>query len=92
MVLTINPSKFADFILDNQGELHVPRYFEEYKLMDLSKEIIKMIAKCYLATGETVIKGATFHNMLDNNKIEFDRYVVKSILELQGQEYFEMNI
>ena len=92
MVLTINPSKFGDFVLDNNGELHVPRYFEESELMEKSKQIILIIAKFYLSQEETVIKGSIFHNLLDEAEIEFDRNVVKALLELQDQDYFEMSI
>lgn len=92
MVLTINPSKFADFILDNQGEIHSPRYFEESELMEMSKQITLIIAKYYLSQEETVIKGSIFHNLLDEAEIDFDRNVVKALLELQDQDYFEMSI
>lgn len=92
MVLTINPSKFADFILDNNGELHAPRYFKESQIMELSKEIVTIIARYYLATNETVIKGSKFHELLDENRIEFDRQAVKAVLELQENDYFEMSI
>jgi len=92
MVLTINPSKFGDFVVDNQGEIHAPRYFKESELMELSKEIALIIAKRYIETGETVIKGTIFHNLLDEDRIDFDRNVVKAVLELQENDYFEMNI
>ena len=92
MVLTINPSKFADFILDNSGELHAPRYFQESQIMELSKEMVSIIAKYYLDTNETVIKGSKFHELLDENRIEFDRQAVKAVLELQENDYFEMSI
>lgn len=92
MVLTINPSKFADFVLDNQGVIHAPRYFKESELMEKSKQIILIIAKYYLLQEETVIKGSIFHKLLDEAEIDFDRNVVKALLELQDQDYFEMSI
>lgn len=92
MVLTINPSKFADFVLDNEGKVYAPMYFQESRLMELSKEIAKIIAKYYLSEEETQIKGSKFHELLDEAKIEFDRNTVKAVLELQEQDYFEMSI
>lgn len=92
MVLTLNPSKFGDFIIDNEGEIHVPQYFQELQLMQLSKEIILIIAKYYLVEERTEIKGTTFHRLLDDEKIEFDRNAVKAMLELQENDYFEMSI
>ena len=91
MVLTINQSKFAGFVLDNGGELHAPRYFQESRLMELSKEIVLIIAKYYLSEEETQIKGTKFHELLDEAKIEFDRNAVKAVLELQDNDYFEMS-
>ena len=92
MILTINQSKFGDFVIDNEGNIHAPRYFKESNLTELSKEIILIIARYYLMQEETVIKGSKFHELLDLEKIEFDRHAVKSILELQDNDYFEMSI
>lgn len=92
MVLTINQSKFADFVLDNDGKLYSPRYFQESNLTDTAKEVAKIIAKHYLSEEETIIKGTKFHELLDRENIEFDRGVVKAVLELQGNDYFEMSI
>ena len=92
MVLTINPSKFADFVEDNEGKIYAPRYFQEAELMELSKKIALIIAKQYISEEETVIKGSKFHNLLDEAEIEFDRNVVKALMELQDNDYFEMSI
>lgn len=92
MVLTINQSKFADFVLDNSGEIHAPRHIKEESLMEKSKQIILIIAKYYLSQEETVIKGSKFHNLLEESEIEFDNSVVKALLELQEKDYFDMSI
>ncbi|MBR4266469.1 MAG: hypothetical protein IKQ46_10495 [Bacteroidales bacterium] len=62
------------------------------ELSTTAKEIFKIIAGHCLYSGQTEIEGKKFHTLLDNKEIDFDRGVIKSIIELKEKGYLEISI
>lgn len=91
MVIYVNELKTKNFEIDGKMNVIAPKKFGG-ELSSTSKEIFKIIVGFCLYSGNYEIIGENFHALLDNNQIDFDRRVVKSILELKDKEYIEVSI
>lgn len=91
MDLIINQSKLKSCVVNDKGELKMPKYLSELSLMEISKEILKLIVSYCLKAETDVIPGRHFHVILDDNKIDFDREVVKALIELSHKEYIKIS-
>ena len=91
MVIYVNELKVENFEIDGKMNVIVPEEFGG-ELSSISREIFKIIAGFCLYSGNYEIIGENFHALLDNNQIDFDRRVVKAILELKEKEYIEVSI
>ena len=91
MNLIINQSKLKFCVLDNNGKLKMPKYLRDLPLMKLSKEILKLIVSYCLKAETDIVPGSHFNVILDDNKIDFDRDVVKALLELNNEGYLKIS-
>lgn len=87
MDLIINQSKLKSCVVNDKGELKMPKYLSELPLMEFSKEILKLIVSYCLKAETDVVPGSHFNVILDDNKIDFDREVVKALIELNTKGY-----
>ena len=72
MNLILNQAKLKSCILDDRGEIKLPKFLSESHLMELSKEIFKLVVGyCFEAETDTV-PGSHLNVMLDDNQIDFD--------------------
>lgn len=91
MNLIINQAKLKSCILDDRGEIKLPKFLSESHLMELSKEIFKLVVGyCFEAETDTV-PGSHLNVMLDDNQIDFDRHVVKALIELSQNDYLKIS-
>ena len=90
MKIIVNKSKLDGFIIDNEGKLRKPKYFEETGLRTLSKTIFETVADYCIRTAQTKISGDDFHTILDLQKIDFDRDTIAAIVSLQQHDYLKI--
>lgn len=91
MNLILNQAKLKSCILDDRGEIKLPKFLSESHLMELSKEIFKLlVGYCFEAETDTV-PGSHLNVMLDDNQIDFDRHVVKALIELSHNDYLKIS-
>ena len=92
MALIINKAQLTGFVIDDQGELKAPKYFEEsQEISTRAKTVLKVIAKYCMTNNDPVIPMSTFRDMLEK-EIPLTIKTVAALLELRANHYIEINI
>jgi len=90
MEITVNKSKLEGFLIDNEGTLRNPKYFDENGLSTLSRLIFETVADYCIRTAQTKISGDDFHALMDLKQIDFDRQTISAIVSLQQHDYLKI--
>lgn len=88
--MTINLDKARDFLYDNNGKIHTPKWFDESNISKDSKDWFKFLILTFLATLDSTIYK--FEKRIDNLNIPFDRSVINSLIELEQSGYISTDI
>ena len=90
MEIIVNKSKLEGFLIDNEGKLRKPKYFDDSNLNTLSRLIFETVADYCIRTAQTKISGDDFHAILDLKQIDFDRQTISAIVSLQQHDYLKV--
>lgn len=92
MSVIINKAQLTGFVIDDQGELKAPKYFEEsQEISTQAKSVLKIIAKHCMTNNDPVIPMSTFRDMLEK-ELPLSIKTVATLLELRTNNYIEINI
>ena len=90
MEVTVNRAKTVDFLMDSEGVIHAPMYFDlTAEISDTAKELFKIIAAYSLKNSTDNIQPRDFKNLVDQN-CDITKRTMLAIVELKQNNYIDI--
>lgn len=90
MEVTVNREKIRDFVIDSEGVIRTPMYFDlTAKISDTAKELFKIIAAYSLKNSTDNIQPRDFKNLVDQN-CDITKRTMLAIVELKQNNYIDI--
>lgn len=90
MEVTVNREKITDFLVDSEGEIRTPMYFDlNNDLSDTAKELFKVIAAYSLQNSTANIQPRDFKNLVDQY-CDITKRTMLAIVELKQNNYIDI--
>lgn len=90
MEVTVNSEKIADFLVDSEGKIRTPMYFDlTNDLSDTAKELFKVIAAYSLQNSTENIQPRDFKNLVDQY-CDITKRTMLAVVELKQNNYIDI--
>lgn len=91
MEITVNREKITDFLIDSEGKIRTPMYFDLNKdIGDTAKELFKIIVAYSLQNSTDNIPPRDFKNLVDQY-CDITKQTILAVMELKQNNYIDIN-
>lgn len=91
MEITINRAKIADFLLDSEGKIRTPMYFDMADdIGSIEKDLFKILAGYCLANNTDIIPPRDFQSLVDKH-FPLNKKTILAVVELKQNNYIDIN-
>jgi hypothetical protein len=91
MEVTVNTANLNDFLIDSEGKIRAPMYFDlNNDLGETAKELFKILAGYCVVNNAYKIPPRDFQNLVDQY-FPLNKKTILAVVELKQNNYIDIN-